>query len=145
MLLRNLICCLLVVGFVGCQTPYKKTDKEEAVKKKDQSGDTSFKGFVGRLQIAVAKKDLPTIASMMTADFGYRLDTPPEGENVFTYWDQKGLWPVMRGILREKFVPNETYMVAPPQVVADPNYGGYRAGLRMVNGSWKFAYFVSVE
>jgi hypothetical protein len=35
-------------------------------------------------------------------------------------------------------------MVAPPQF-ADPSaeYTGYRAGIRRVNGSWKFAYFVN--
>ncbi len=35
-------------------------------------------------------------------------------------------------------------MVAPPQF-ADPaaDYNGYRAGIRRVNGSWKFAYFVN--
>ena len=47
-------------------------------------------------------------------------------------------------MLRKRFAPSGVYMVAPPQFVADPdNYQGYRAGMRTVNGSWKFAYFVA--
>jgi hypothetical protein len=34
-------------------------------------------------------------------------------------------------------------MVVPPQFAIDPNYHGYRAGLMSVDGSWKFAYFVT--
>ena len=33
-------------------------------------------------------------------------------------------------------------MVAPPQFATDQQYNGWRAGIRLVNGSWKFAYFV---
>ena len=48
-----------------------------------------------------------------------------------------------RSVLAQRFVPKENYMVAPPQFATDPQYTGYRAGIeRMVNGSWKFAYFV---
>jgi hypothetical protein len=47
--------------------------------------------------------------------------------------------------MKQKFVPNGRYMVAPPQVVSDANYAGFRVGLRTVNGSWKFAYFVPAE
>jgi len=48
------------------------------------------------------------------------------------------------GIVSERFVPKGNYMVAPPQF-ADPasEYTGYRAGIRRVNGSWKFVYFVN--
>jgi len=42
-------------------------------------------------------------------------------------------------------VENGTYMVAPAQVVTDPNYKGYRVGLKIFHGSWKFAYFVPAE
>ncbi len=81
---------------------------------------------------------------MMTNDFGYRLDPEASGGGVFQYWDDQGLWPELQGILSEKFVQKGDYMVAPPQF-AEPalNYDGYRAGVRRVNGSWKFAYFVS--
>lgn len=142
---RALLCLLAAVALAGCETPYKKKDKEEQQPMKDQSGDTSFQAFVGRLKIAVARKDLPMIASMMTSDFGYRWDTPPPDENVFTYWDQNNLWPELSALLQERFVPSDLYMVSPPQVVADPNYRGYRVGMRIVGGSWKFAYFVSGE
>jgi hypothetical protein len=85
------------------------------------------------------------LASMMTSDFGYQLNPPLEGEGVFKYWDEQNIWPELEGILSEKFVPfNEGYMVAPPQF-ADKSlhYDGYRAGVRRINGSWKFAYFVT--
>jgi hypothetical protein len=46
--------------------------------------------------------------------------------------------------LSEQFVKHEDFMVAPPQF-ANPaiEYDGYRAGIRRVNGSWKFVYFVN--
>jgi hypothetical protein len=80
----------------------------------------------------------------MTPDFGYSLNPERSGEGVFQYWDENNLWPELAGILSEKFVKKGDYMVAPPQF-ADPslNYDGYRAGIRRVNGSWKFAYFVN--
>src|SRR5438105_14904651 len=72
------------------------------------------------------------------------MNTEKSGEVVFQYWDENNLWPELEGILSETFVKKQDYMVAPPQF-ADPslNYDGYRAGVRRVNGSWKFAYFVS--
>jgi hypothetical protein len=39
-------------------------------------------------------------------------------------------------------VPYDGFMVAPPQLAEDPDYAGFRAGVRMVNGSWRFVYFV---
>jgi len=131
------------VILTGCQTASEKEKvKKEALKKK--ADDVDFQAFVGRLRKAVAKRDLETLKSMMTDDFGYKLDPPLSGQGAFEYWDQQGIWPELDGILSEKFVKYKGYMVAPPQF-ADPslNYDGYRAGLRRVNGSWKFAYFVN--
>jgi hypothetical protein len=82
---------------------------------------------------------------MMTADFGYRWDTPPPGESPFSYWDQNNLWAELNSLLKERFVPKDLYMVAPPQAVSDPEYSGYRVGMRVVGGSWKFAYFVGAD
>ena len=67
-----------------------------------------------------------------------------QGAGVFQYWDENGLWVELDGILSERFVQKEDYMVAPPQF-ADPaaDYTGYRAGIRRENGSWKFVYFVN--
>jgi hypothetical protein len=45
-------------------------------------------------------------------------------------------------VLQQKFVPHGGFMVAPPQFVSDPQYNGWRAGIQMVSGSWRFAYFV---
>ena len=87
------------------------------------------------------------VAAMMTPDFAYVLGATPaedrQGAGVFQYWDENGLWPELEGILSERFVQKEAYMVAPPQF-ADPaaEYTGYRAGIRRDNGSWKFVYFV---
>ena len=111
----------------------------------DQSGDQAFEAFLGRLRIAVRKQDEAMLTSLMTPDFGYRWDTPPAGESVFQYWSLNNLWPVLEGVLKQRFVANQLYMVAPAQVVADPSYKGYRAGMRTVRGSWKFAYFVPGE
>ncbi len=83
---------------------------------------------------------------MMTPDFGYKLNPPMEGDGVFKYWDEQNLWPELEGILSESFVKSEdgNYMIAPPQFVDKSlHYDGYRAGIRRINGSWKFAYFVN--
>jgi hypothetical protein len=149
-IIASLLLAFAVI-LTGCQTPSEKEKvKKEALKKKakanlrEESGDVDFQAFVGRLRKAVAKRDLETLKSMITDDFGYKLEPPLSGPGAFEYWDQQGLWPELDGILSEKFVKYKGYMVAPPQF-ADPslNYDGYRAGIRRVNGSWKFAYFVN--
>ena len=145
MIFRFLLSLLLIVTLAGCEAPYKKSDAAEKRPLKDQGGTQSFQGFVGRLRTAVGKKDRAVLASMMTADFGYRWDDPAPGETVFDYWDQNNVWPELGRMLREKFEPNDLYMVAPAAVVTDPNYAGYRAGMRIVGGSWRFAYFVPAE
>ena len=135
----------------GCKTP-SKTDKAKkaALKKKtkaelrEESSDVDFQAFVGRLRKAVAAHDVNTLAGMMTRDFGYNLKPEMSGDGVFKYWDEQNLWPELDGILSEKFVKKGDYMVAPPQFANESlNYDGYRVGLRRVNGSWKFAYFVN--
>jgi len=141
---------LLALAAGGCQNPEKKkkTTKQETkpakVKPGQESTDVDFDGFVSRLRKAVTAHDMKTIAQMMTADFGYSLNPERSGDGVFQFWDENNLWPELEGILSEKFVKKQEYMVAPPQF-ADPslNYDGYRAGIRRVNGSWKFAYFVN--
>ena len=88
--------------------------------------------------------DTDALASMMTSDFGYRLDPPGEGDGVFAYWDQNNIWPELELVLKERFIPKGGYMVAPPEFIINPSaYNGYRAGVRLENGGWKFAYFVS--
>ena len=145
------ILLVLAIGLSGCQTPSQKEKaKKAALKKKtkaelrEESGDVDFQAFVGRLRKAVAAHDVNTLASMMTPDFGYSLNPEKSGEGVFKYWDEQNLWPELDGVLSEKFVKKGDYMVAPPQFADESlNYDGYRAGLRRVNGSWKFAYFVN--
>jgi hypothetical protein len=144
------ILLLLVLATGGCQSPQKKkTAKQETkpakVKPGQEPTDVDFDGFVARLRKAVATHDMNTIAQMMTPDFGYSLNPERSGDGVFQYWDENNLWPEVEGILSERFVKKgEEYMVAPPQF-ADPslNYDGYRAGIRRLKGSWKFAYFVN--
>ena len=149
--MKILLTSLLALAFVftGCQNPDKEKTKQEALKKKAkaklrESDDVDFQAFVGRLRKAVSQRDTETIKSMMTEDFGYKLDPALAGPGVFQYWDQENLWPELDGILSEKFVKKGAFMVAPPQF-ADPslNYDGYRAGITRVRGSWKFAYFVN--
>ncbi len=141
-----LLSLLLAVSLAGCKTLDKK--KDEQIQKPegslaDQSGDVSFQGFVSRLRKAVRARDKRALASMMSMNFGYSWAPGGEGPGVFDYWDNHRLWPELEQTLRQKFVPSGSYMVAPAAVAADPDYSGYRAGLRLVNGSWRFAYFVS--
>ncbi len=145
MIFRLLLCLLVVALFAGCETPYKKSDAKEKEEMKDQSKDQSFQAFLGRLRTAVGKKDRSMLPTMMTSDFGYRWDNPPPGESVFDYWDKQNIWPELAEILKQKFEPSDLYMVAPREVITDPSYAGYRAGMRLVGGSWKFAYFVPGE
>jgi hypothetical protein len=150
----KLITCLLLalaVALSGCKTT-SKADKEKkaALDKKakanlrEEGTDTDFQAFVGRLRKAVAAHDMNTLATMMTPEFGYSLKPEMSGEGVFKYWDENNMWPELEGILSEKFVKKGQYMVAPPQFADESlNYDGYRAGIRRINGSWKFAYFVN--
>jgi len=152
-LMRILLTSLLALAFVfaGCQTPQQKKEKlkQAELKKKAkvdlrEEGDVDFQAFLGRLRKAIAKRDVETLKSMMTEDFGYKLEPPMSGPGVFQYWEQENLWPELDGILSERFVKKGAFMVSPPQF-ADPslNYDGYRIGITRVRGSWKFAYFVN--
>lgn len=147
---------VIVVAFSGCKSLGKgkgKKDTRTAAEKKAELEATNnpavdMQAFVGRLRKAVAARDMNTLAAMMTPDFAYVMGDSPDsdrkGEGVFQFWDENGLWPELEGILSEKFVAKGEFYVAPPQF-ANPavEYEGYRAGLRRVNGSWKFAYFVN--
>jgi len=152
-LMRILLTSLLALAFVfaGCQTPQQKKEKlkQAELKKKAkvdlrEEGDVDFQAFLGRLRKAITKRDVETLKSMMTEDFGYKLEPPMSGPGVFQYWEQENLWPELDGILSERFVKKGAFMVSPPQF-ADPslNYDGYRIGITRVRGSWKFAYFVN--
>lgn len=143
MKIRVLLILALVFTVAGCNTPPKKKPKVPPVDQmQDQSSDVAFQAFMGRLNKAVAAHDLQTMASMMTSNFGYRLDPPGEGDGVFQYWDQNNVWPELQAVLTQRFVPKDNFMVAPLSFTIDPQYSGYRAGMTLVNGSWKFAYFV---
>jgi hypothetical protein len=144
-----IIVAVAVVAVSGCSStpkkqPHKPQKKTAKITPDQENTDVDFDAFILRLRKAVAARDLNTIASMMTTDFGYSLNPELSGDGVFKYWDDNNIWPELEGILAEKFVKKQDYMVSPPQF-ADPslNYDGYRAGIRRINGSWKFAYFVN--
>ena len=143
--MRILLIVFLGFAFVvgGCQTPQQKKEKlrQTELKKKAKA---DLQAFLGRLRKAVAKRDVEMLKSMMTEDFGYKLEPPLSGPGAFQYWEQENLWPELDGILSERFVKKGDFMVAPPQF-ADPslNYDGYRIGITRIKGSWKFAYFVN--
>ena len=154
--LRLLLLAALTAALTGCQSNEEKKNAlaakiHEKQSIPDQSHDTNFMAFMSRLRMAVAKRDLPVIASMMTPDFGYRLEPPGEGDGVFAYWDKNNVWPELNLMLREKFVGDGPFMTAPVEFVrskvsTDPNpkpYTGYRAGMTLVEGGWRFAYFVN--
>src|SRR5213592_982440 len=123
--MRILLVVSLAFAFVvgGCQTPEKKKEKlkQAELKKKakadlrEESSDVDFQAFLGRLRKAVAKRDVETLKSMMTDDFGYKLEPPMTGPGVFQYWEQENLWPELDGILSERFVKKGAFMVSPPQ------------------------------
>ena len=91
--MRILLTCLLAFAFAftGCQTPQQKKEKlkRAELKKKakanlrEEGTDVDFQAFLGRLRKAVAKRDVETLKSMMTSDFGYKLDPPMAGPGVF--------------------------------------------------------------
>jgi hypothetical protein len=148
--LLSSILLLGVLALTACPTtnPKKNAKKPGTTEKRaladQESTAMDFQAFLGRLRKAAQAHDVNAVASMMTEDFGYRLNPEGSGAGVFEYWDQNNLWVELNAILAEPFTPKETYMVSPPQF-ADPasQYDGYRAGIRRVNGSWKFAYFVN--
>jgi hypothetical protein len=144
---------LTALALTACPTTHPKENPKKAAKTAEAhpgQGPESvdFQAFLGRLRAAVRARDVNTVASMMTPDFGYVLGASPAedrtGPGVFQYWDQNNLWVELDGILSERFVAKGEFMVAPPQF-AEPasQYTGYRAGIRRVNGSWKFVYFVN--
>ena len=114
---------------------------------RDENGDVAFQAFVSRLRQAVAAKDVTAIAGMMTTNFGYHISPDREGDGVFAYWDQNNVWPELQLVVRERFVPfgggQDGFMVAPAEFATAENYTGYRAGIQLVHGAWKFAYFVN--
>ena len=150
MRIRFFSCLILLcaLAFTACPTTNPKTNsKNPAATEKtlaDDENAVDFQAFLGRLRKAVQAHDVNAVAAMMTEDFGYRLVPEGSGPGVFQYWDENNLWVELEGVLAERFVEKDAYMVAPPQF-ADPasQYDGYRAGIRRVNGSWKCAYFVN--
>lgn len=154
--MKRFACLLLlcVVAVSGCKSAAKREkEKQAAQSKKDartteQNADIDFQSFITRLRKAVQSHDMNMLASMMTPDFAYVMGASSEqdkkGEGVFQYWDENGLWPELEGIMSEQFVKKDEFMVAPPQFANNAvQYDGYRAGIRRVNGSWKFVYFVN--
>jgi hypothetical protein len=151
MILRVLMCLVLVCGLASCASSQKKDDAAKHKEKMqaleadmiDDGGDPDFMAFLSRLRQAVAQHDLDTLASMMTEDFGYSLNPVRSGDGVFQYWDQANIWPQLQTVLNQHFTTNGNYLVAPIEFVTDPNFHGWRAGISNVDGSWKFAYFVT--
>lgn len=143
-----LVTFAFALSLIGCETEeQKKAAMAAKIREKtsipDQSGDVSFQSFLGRLRLAARAKDMQTIAAMMTPDFGYRLEPPGEGDGVFAFWDKNNVWPELNLVLKERFIPNGVYMVAPGEFVVGQSYHGYRAGMRLEEGGWRFAYFVN--
>ena len=129
-------------GVLGAGKKKPKLAKPDVPNMADQNGDTSFQGFVVRLRKAADKRDSKMLSTMMAADFGYSWAPGGEGAGVFDYWTRNNLWPEVSRVLKERFVPNGNFMVAPRQVTVDPDFNGYRAGVKLVSGAWRFCYFV---
>jgi len=146
MILRAFSLCLAVMVLTGCPKSDKKPNKGQAAAEqapaKDQNGDAEFQAFVSQLRKAVVKRDVPALSRMMAPNFGYRWEDSADGETPFAYWDANNLWPELSSLVKEKWVPHNGFMVVPPQLAASDDYRGYRAGLTMIDGNWRFAYFV---
>ena len=145
----NILASVLTVAlFAGCPAADKKSTKAKAKKQdslsasRNPAADVSFQSFVGLLRTAAAKRDMETLAAMMVPDFGYRWDAAPEGETPFQYWDENKRWPELNALLSAQWTEHEDYMVVPPQFATDEHFDGQRAGISMVNGAWRFVYFV---
>jgi hypothetical protein len=142
MFIRSCLVIILALSLSGCWEPYKKSDEEARKPLRNAATDTTFLAFIGRLRIAVHRKDAAMISSLMAPDFGYTWEEGAQpGAHIFEYWEQNGLWPVLADLLNEKFEPQELFLVSPP-ALKDPNYNGPRCGMRQVGGSWRFAYFL---
>lgn len=140
---RSLLALIPLVVFAGCQTPFKESDKKREDAKKNATGDPAFEAFLGRLRIAVQKKDYAMLQQMMAPSFGYRWDETQLGDSVFTYWGMHNTWPIISSVLRQPFAPlaaegGESFMVA----TEDRPEGRYAAGMKMVGGAWRFVYFM---
>ena len=105
---KYLLVALALVSLMSCQTPEQKAKKAEkekeadkAWKHQDDAQDTSFKAFIGRLRKAATNKDVRTMSSMMTEDFGYNWTPGSDGYGCFKYWDDNGLWA--RAATRPRF------------------------------------------
>ena len=148
--LSSAVLLFAALALTACPTTHpKKNAKKPAATNPMAAANlendaVDFQAFLGRLRKAAAAHDVDAVAAMMTVDFGYRLNPEGSGPGVFQYWDENNLWVELNAVLAERFVAKDAYMVAPPQF-AEPDsiYDGYRAGIRRVNGSWKFAYFVN--
>jgi hypothetical protein len=141
MKLRFVTSILAIALLAACPSSDSKKKKAKSKSEhpaqqiKDQNAEISFQSFVGLLRTAVAKRDTGMLSSMMTSDFGYCWQTPPPGMDVFGYWDKENSWSELQSVLGNQWMPHEQFMVA-------SNEKGYRAGVRQINGSWRFAYFV---
>ena len=90
---RFLLCLVLMLSIAACSSPNKRAHKPKKPPEpamKDAGPDVSFQAFVGRLRKAVAARDMQAVASMMTPNFGYRIEPPGEGEGVFQYLGGEG-------------------------------------------------------
>lgn len=153
-----LVVLSLSLAVVGC----KNTEEEEepdpnpdgtvpltsptAPRMDDASGDATFMSFVGRLRKAIGNRDRELLRTMMTDNFGYSLNPLLTGPGAFDYWDRNNLWTELELVARDRWQPLGNYMVTPVEFALVPeNYRSYRAGATLVNGSWRFAYFVTGE
>lgn len=144
-MLRTLATVLLPILLLSLTAGCKSNeDPEPPVKTiRDQSSDVTFQSFRGILMRALQNRDKNKLAELMLPDFGYHY---PDGEGIagaFAYWDKENLWPELLATAQTGFSPAGAYMVAPPEFAnAGPEYSGYRLGVRRINGSWRFAYFI---
>lgn len=144
------ILALAMTGLTGC-TFGKKTKKiggEVGPEKISVEGGTLIEAeprevFVEKLREGVRTRNLELLASMMLPNFGYSLNPLKEGDGVFQYWDENRLWDEIELVVNDEFVEFGKFYVSPPAFAEHPeSYRGFRTGIILVNGHWKWAYLV---
>jgi hypothetical protein len=143
------LCALFLTGLLTACPPMTERGKQAQREMFDNATfqphqDQAFMAFLGRLRAAVRNRDTRMLASMMTPNFGFDLNSEFEGPAfAFQYWTQNNLWPQVEKALNEQFRLKENYVVSPPQFAFEPEeYTGPRAGILVHRNRYAFAYLV---
>ena len=97
---------------------------------------------------AAAARDGAALRRLMADDFTYSLGDEPSADTAVAIWQADGtqlaeLGKALAAGCAE--APDSGQVVCPAAFLADPHFGGYRAGFARVGGGWKMVFFVAGE